>query len=195
MGQKVCLCVIEGLEAFHFIDGEHKETIMGITKDGEKLENIILSIKGSSKPKRNKGDAIILVEIDGTPINIGVEAKKNSLNQVRPRKNNIIVLGIEKEEMCYDFRVIPASHIMKMCLGKAGQHAIQPFVCVHIPKPKNNWIQYRCNENQIKEKIIEAYKIDMVNIEYQNLIKEINKEVERQKQVSLELSDKYKDKQ
>jgi hypothetical protein len=156
----------------------------GITKKGKSLEDVALSIlAGSRKPQKTKEcDNIWPTKIGEKTIEIRSEWKKNKGNQTRPYKDCVFVLGVENSEDSDEyekFKVIPASVIMEDCLSKAGQHAIQAFICYNFSGAKR-FDKYTCLKNEVPAKIKEAKKIDLENEKYQEILKKIREEIDRQ---------------
>jgi hypothetical protein len=123
---------------------------MGITKDGEAANNLFCEITGFNSSTTNdpRGDAY---END-----IWCEVKKNTFNQVRPYRYNVLV-GYNKK-MNPPWCVIPADEVISMCIDKRGQHTTNQMECMNAGRfSKKDFIKYRVQESDLRQKVLDAY--------------------------------------
>lgn len=138
----------------------------GISRSGD-LTTILFSKITDFHPYENpsdkKGDAWIFYE---NKI-INVEIKKDTLNQVRPYKYNVLVGHDTKSQKWY---VIPPDDIIDMVKNKRGQHTTDPVECVGLGKilSKKYEKYFVSDVSSLKDKIIKAFIKSEQNIAYKN---------------------------
>jgi len=136
---------------------------MGITKSGDKTENLVESLcKNVKALKRGSplGDAECSA-LSGKEFYI--EIKKTTLNQVRPYKY-IPVVAYNSDDN--DWFVIPPDDILDMASSRKGQHTLNPFVCIGMGKVERlsakgkptRWNKYHTTPSQLEGAIVSAFR-------------------------------------
>ena len=140
------------------------EKIMGITKDGDKveqkLEDIARSIEDNpdkSGAGKAKGDKIVNHR-NNKATQYYIEVKKKTWNQCRPYK---YLVNVGHNPDTGDWFVVPPDEMVMLSIGKKGQHARDSLECAGHNVPTNNskkWKKYWCAESEVEKKIWEAYE-------------------------------------
>ena len=136
--------------------------MMGITKSGDKTENLVESLcKNVKVLKRGSalGDAEYVTEGE----EFYIEIKKTTLNQVRPYKYIPVVAYNPDDD---DWFVIPPDDILDMASKRKGQHTLNPFVCIGLGavsrltkgKKPTRWHKYHTTPAQLEGDIVSAFR-------------------------------------
>tara|TARA_R110000765_G_C18786734_1_gene592043 strand:+ start:267 stop:779 length:513 start_codon:yes stop_codon:yes gene_type:complete len=136
--------------------------MMGITKSGDKTENLVESLcKNVKVLKRGSalGDAEYVTEGE----EFYIEIKKTTLNQVRPYKYIPVVAYNPDDD---DWFVIPPDDILDMASKRKGQHTLNPFVCIGLGKvsrftANDNprvWDDYHTTPSRLEDDIVSAFR-------------------------------------
>ena len=154
---------------------------MGITKDGNETEKMVLGLVSiarmntdNSAQGKKKGDLIAHIG----PRRYFIEVKKKTMNQSRPYK---YIATVAKDPDTDYWVVIPAHISMKMAYKRKGQHAINAFECMSLGlATAKKFTKFRCTpeslESRIKSAIEESQSEE--NKKWKEFAKEIRKDVE-----------------
>ena len=127
---------------------------MGITKEGQPTEDLVLSLCASArKLDKTKGersrDGDLVVKQNSNEFFI--EVKKNTWNQTRPSKYIPVVGYNESLNMWF---VVPPDELLELVVERNGQHTKNPFVCVGFkPNDSKKWQKYACEPQTLEAKI------------------------------------------
>mgnify|MGYP003127556182 CR=1 FL=1 len=142
---------------------------MGITKDGDKVEKKAEKLVGSMRinPDKSaigkaKGDVIVALR-NNSKIEFYAESKKNTMNQTRPCK---YIPHFVQDDKAGDWFVIPPDDLVKMALGRKGQHAKDSMEVVGLGEVKRltkagnptRWEKYYCEPQELEIRLWEAYE-------------------------------------
>ena len=135
---------------------------MGITDTGLDSEQLLCKYtKAKLLPRGDKlGDAVLNGDVF-------IEVKKTTLNQTRPNKYNVLVAH-DKENN--DWYVIPPDDIIRMTLGRRGQHTPDPMTCIGLGKiTSNKFSQFKIqNTIDLEPMILEAYLQGQSNVKFKD---------------------------
>lgn len=134
---------------------------MGITKSGEKVNEEFCSVTGFKHTKNNSplGDAWVLLGEDFC----FSEVKKNTYNQVRPYKYNVLVgYDTKTDKWC----VIPPDEVItEFCFKRKGHHTTDPMEVVSLGKVKTKkFDNYRVEKKDLRSAVINAYLQGETNV-------------------------------
>lgn len=150
----------------------------GISRSGDLTTNLFCEITDFhpyENPSDKKGDAWLFYK---NKI-INVEIKKDTLNQVRPYKYNVLVGYDTISQRWY---AMPPDDIINMIQGKRGQHTTDPVECVSLGKiTSKKYQKYLISETScLKDKIIELFEKSEKNIIYKNYANDKKNKYENQ---------------
>lgn len=150
---------------------------IGITKSGEDTNSLFCEITGFTEPdisNDKRGDAF---END-----IWCEVKKDTYNQVRPWKYNVLVGHDTQKDQWY---VIPPDEVLlELCLtqqgkGRRGQHTTDPLICMNVgPVKANMFDKYKVEKQNLRSAVISAYLQGEKNVLVKQYVKEKHEEHE-----------------
>ena len=128
----------------------------GITNAGKKANELFCETTGFNQPDNpndKRGDAF--------EDNIWCEVKKDTYNQVRPWKYNVLVGYDTEKDQWY---VIPADEVvLDLCLTKAGkgrrgQHTPDQVICVNLGEVNSKMFdEYKVETKNLRSSVISAY--------------------------------------
>ncbi len=124
---------------------------MGITNTGVDSEELLCQYTKATLLPR--GDALGDAVLNG---DIFIEVKKTTLNQTRPNKYNVLVAHDTENN---DWYVIPPDEVVRMTVGRRGQHTPDPMTCVGLGRiTSKKFTQFRIpNISTLEKSIIDAY--------------------------------------
>lgn len=146
---------------------------MGITNTGLDSEELLCRYTKATLLPR--GDALGDAVLNG---DIFIEVKKTTLNQTRPNKYNVLVAHDTDNDVWY---VIPPDEVVKMTLGRRGQHTPDPMTCVGLGKiTAEKFKKFRISSAlDLKQSIIDAYLKGQKNKSLKQLCADHKKENEQ----------------
>lgn len=136
---------------------------MGITKSGDKLEEIVESTvpwlsrfeEDGKKIQAKIGDLRSShSSMQNQPY---IEVKDNAWNQLRPWKYQITIGRNKKENK---FFVMPPEDLIKIVIHKKGQHTLNAMEVSNLGKPSStNWAApYVVDKEDLENRILEVHK-------------------------------------
>ena len=94
-------------------------------------------------------------EPNKTVVPVEIKRTKTGTSQVRALDYHVTVVW----QPCDDiYWVIPPHELIVYCSNFAGQHGENPFECCNIGRPTDEWGDWKCNPQDVPNRILEAHQ-------------------------------------